>query len=334
MSWKNENIIISDGTAIKAVSPIIISASRSTDIPAFYSRWFMNRLQKGYLKWINPFNQQSIYISFSDTRLIVFWSKNPKPLIKYLPELDDKGIHYYFQFTLNNYTEENFEPNLPVLEKRIDTFIQLSELIGKEKVIWRFDPLLLTNDLGILQLLDKIKSVGDKLHPFTEKLVISFADIEVYKKVKANLKSAKILHKEFTIEKMQALAAGLTELNNEWGLKIATCAEIVNLDSYGIVHNKCIDDDLIIRLFPQDKKLMDFLGYAPERQGDLFGGNDKRRYYLKDKGQRAACGCIVSKDIGQYNTCNHLCVYCYANHSASIVKRNFANHDPESDSII
>ena len=130
-------IVRDTGEVVDGVAPVIISASRSTDIPAFFARWFMNRLAKGYCVWYNPFNQQPMYISFEKTKVVVFWTKNPKPIIEYLPELDRKGIHYYFQYTLNDYEAEGFEPNVPSIDERIETFKGLSTLIGKEKVIWR-----------------------------------------------------------------------------------------------------------------------------------------------------------------------------------------------------
>lgn len=123
--------------------PIIVSASRSTDIPAFYAKWFINRLVAGYAVWYNPFNQQPMKISFEKTKVVVFQTKNTAPLIPYLHELDKRGIHYYFQFTLNDYEVENFEPNVPTFEERVETFKKLSSFIGKGRVIWRFDPIMI-----------------------------------------------------------------------------------------------------------------------------------------------------------------------------------------------
>jgi len=151
------------GEQVEAVAPIIISASRSTDIPAFYAEWFIDRLKAGYCVWYNPFNQQPMYVAFNNVRAVVFWSKNPKPLIPYLHELDERGIHYYFQFTLNDYEEEGFEPNVPALENRIATFKELADQIGKERVIWRFDPLIMTDTVGVDELLRKVEYIGNQL---------------------------------------------------------------------------------------------------------------------------------------------------------------------------
>lgn len=329
MIWNKTQIKNENGESVEAICPVIISASRSTDIPAFYSKWFINRLESGYIKWVNPFNQKPQYISFQQTRLIVFWTKNADPLIARLSDIDERSINYYFQFTVNDYVAENFEKNVPPLNERIDTFIKLSELIGKEKVIWRFDPLVFTDKLGVQELLSKIEHVGNQLYKYTEKFVFSFADINAYKKVQNNLSKDNIPCIEASTSQIEAIAKGLSDLNKKWKLDIATCAEAAGLDSYGIKHNKCIDDELIIRTFKKDKLLMYFLGY----EENLFSSGKKFKT-LKDKGQRKECGCIVSKDIGMYNTCPHLCVYCYANSSAKVVLNNSRKHLDNSESIV
>ena len=327
MSKSEMYINISSEKSVKASCPVIISASRSTDIPAFYSEWFINRLKKGYVRWKNPFNGLQYYVSFDKSRLIVFWSKNPKPIFKYLDYLDSKSINYYFQFTLNDYVTENLEKKIPALNKRIDTFIELSEKIGKEKIIWRFDPLILTNEINTDLLLKKIQGIGDKLHAYTDKLVFSFADISIYKKVQSNLIKEDIQYIEFDKKKMIEVASGIRELNRKWKFEVGTCSEDIDLQEFDIIHNKCIDHDLIIKLFSQDKALMNHLGYKiPEP--NLFDDNlvIKTKKRLKDKGQRQLCGCIISKDIGQYNTCPHGCVYCYANTSMKIAIMNYNKH--------
>ncbi len=327
--WQKEKIKLTDGKKVDGICPVIISTSRATDIPAFFSTWFRNRLDAGYLRWTNPFNAKQVqYVSFRKTRVIVFWSKNPKPLIRYLPEIDAKGLNYYFHFTLNDYEIDGLEPNVPPLKQRVETFKTLAELIGKERVIWRFDPLILTDSITIDVLIDRIARVADMLLGYTKKLVISFADINNYKKVQNNLARRKVRYRDFTPDLMTELAQRLSVLNREWGLEIATCAEEIDLDRYGISHNRCIDDHLMVDLFNDDTALMNFLGYEP----DLFG--KPFRPDLKDKGQRKQCGCIVSKDIGTYNTCCHLCTYCYANASWNSVKNRMSKHNPDSESLI
>jgi DNA repair photolyase len=325
--WDRTEISTQSGDRVNAVNPVIISASRATDIPAFFSPWFINRLRAGYIRWMNPFNSNQIqYVSFLKTRAIVFWSKNPAPLMSYLPEIDKMGINYYFQFTLNDYEKEGLEPNVGKLYKRVEVFKALVEKLGKKRVIWRYDPLILTDSLSIDILLDRIYRIGSMLNGYAEKLVISFADINCYKKVQNNLYKKNIIYQEFAEEQMTKMAYGLNLLNREWGLKIATCAE--GIDLIGIQHNKCIDDDLMIDLFNDDSVLMKFLGYEP----NLFSASFRGSY--KDKGQRKYCGCIVSKDIGMYDTCHHLCTYCYANSSCKAVENNINKHNPESESII
>jgi len=342
-SWQKEKIKTDNGEMKDGIAPVIISASRSTDIPALHSEWFINRLEKGYVVWVNPFNRKNPqYISFKNTRVITFWTKNPKPLIKYLYIIDKKNISYYFQYTLNNYEKENFEPNVPKLEKRINTFKELSNKIGKEKAIWRFDPLILTPEMKVRDLLVRIWNLGKELVPYTNKLVYSYADIMVYKKVQNNLlretnyyTKENISEAEFDKAKKEEFAEGMQKILYEWikinpDFEVATCAEDIDLEKYEIKHNKCIDDDLMIKLFYNDKVLMDFLGYKPN-QKNLFGVS---RPKLKDKGQRLACGCIFSKDIGSYNTCIHLCTYCYANTSPKTVKKNLKLLTINSESIL
>lgn len=326
--WNKIRISNDFGNSVEAICPVVISASRSTDIPGFYSEWFMDRLSKGYLKWKNPFNQTEQYIAFDKTRVIVFWTKNAAPVMPYLDWIDKKGINYYFQFTVNDYESEGFEPKVPPLIERIQTFKSLSNLIGKDRVIWRFDPLLLTENLGVKELLEKIERVGELLHPYTSKLVFSFADIAIYQKVQNSLKRAGVKYCEFDDSKMDTIAEGLSLLKQKWGIEAATCGEVKKLEKYGIIHNKCIDDKLMVKLFSHDQTLMNFLGY----EKTLYG--EKIKINLKDKGQRKECGCIISKDIGVYNTCGHHCIYCYANTSEKIVSANIDRHKCDSDCIV
>lgn len=310
------------------LSPVILSASRSTDIPAFYADWFLERLKAGYSVWVNPFNQERYRVSFADTRMIVFWSKNPRPMLERLDKMEALGFQqYYFQFTLNDYVQEGLEPNVPPVVERIDTFKRLAERIGKERVIWRFDPLLLSDKISIDVLLDRIAKIGRQLKGYTEKLVFSFIDIASYRKVQKNL--AGLNCRELSKEDQVRFAQGLSQLNIELSLELATCAEQVDLSAYGIKHNKCVDDELMMRLFHNDAALMDFIG----AEYDMLDGWQIKKP-KKDKGQRKACGCIVSKDIGMYNTCPHLCRYCYANASAGLVSTNVKRHKDDDSSII
>ena len=334
--WDRVRLQTDQGQWVEAIAPVIISASRATDIPAFHAEWFMNRLRRGYIRWHNPFHaNQSQYVAFDKVRVIVFWTKNPEPMLPYIEELADRGLHFYFTYTLNDYTAENFEPNVPALQQRIEVFQRLSEKIGKARVIWRFDPLILTAQLDVDILLARIQSIGDELHAYTEKLVISFADIDVYPAVQNNLRRLGIAVCPFDEAAVRKIAQGLQKLNQQWKLTLAACGKVVDLSAYGIIPNRCIDDELMIRCFPEDEALMEFLGVAKFESMDLFAtGWPGNRPNLKDLGQRRACGCIMSKDIGQYDTCPHFCVYCYANHSADRVRHNLRRLHTWDDGLL
>lgn len=332
MQWQKEKIKIENNTTVDAQVPIIISASRSTDIPAFYGDWFISRWEAGYIKWTNPFNGQPLYVSFKNTRLVVFWTKNPRPMFKHLDYLDKNIPNYYFQFSLNDYDKEKYEAKVPSVESRIRTFKELSQRLGKKRVVWRYDPLILTKDIDVNELLRRVENIGNQIHEFTEKLVFSFVDISIYKKVENNLNKENVPYIEWTEELMEEFANGISKINKNWNLKLGTCSEKIDLEKYGIVHNKCIDDDLMIELFSDDKTLMDFLG-VEIKQPDLFSdGEIIKTRNLKDKGQREDCGCIMAKDIGAYNTCPHECNYCYANTSKEIAKKNYQRYLANSNS--
>ena len=339
--WKKVKIQRDNGEIVEAQAPVIVSASRSTDIPAFYADWFFHRLKVGYSAWTNPFNGVKSFVSYQNTRFIVFWSKNPEPLLKHLDYLQERNISCYIQYTLKDYVNEGLEKGVPALDKRIDTFKRLVDKLGKGRVIWRFDPLILTDRIGLDELLRKVENVGDQLLGYTEKLVFSYADIASYRKVKANLEKSQVHYAEWTTEQMEDFARMLSELNQKWKYKLATCGEKIDIERYGIQHNRCVDDDLMIRFAYNNKVLMDFLGVEVKTlENSLFGTEpapanaimlSPTRYALKkkdnrDKGQRQFCGCIVSKDIGEYNTCPHLCEYCYANASKEVAVRNYNQH--------
>ena len=354
MVYNSIKIHLRSGEEVNAVAPVIISASRSTDIPAFYAKWFFHRLTKGYCVWYNPFNRKPTYVSFAKCKVIVFWTKNPEPIIPYLPELDKRGIHYYFQVTLNDYEEEGFEPAVPKLHHRIEVFKRLSNMIGKERVIWRFDPLIVTPTLTIRQLMAKVWYVGNQIKGYTDKLVFSFIDVVGYRKVQSNLVKETSLYTKSTVEQaeftkpqMEEVLEDFVKMRDEWhkqgwDLTMATCAEAINQndelkDKYGIEKNRCVDGELMEKLWSDDIELVYYLHTGKLPEPDLFGKIPEipsTYKNLKDKGQRKVCGCMISKDIGMYNTCRHLCVYCYANTSKELVLKNKDKHSDNSESII
>ncbi|MBR4594524.1 MAG: DUF1848 domain-containing protein [Bacteroidaceae bacterium] len=341
-SWDKLDRPTEDGSIVPMQAPLIISASRSTDIPAFYADWFFHRLVVGYSAWTNPFNGVKSYVSYEKTRFIVFWSKNPRPLLDHLHILKERNINCYIQYTLNDYEQEGLE-KVPSLANRIDTFKQLVQKLGSGSVVWRFDPLILTDRISVDDLLRKVQNIGNQLKDYTKKLVFSYADIDAYRKVKSNLRSNGINSHEWTTSEMEEFASRLSEMNQKegWNYQLATCGEQIDISKYGIQHNRCVDADLITRIAWKDKILMDFMKVKIEEipQATLFGQPElpaeaiilpDSHYFIskhrKDPGQRKFCECMVSKDIGEYNTCPHLCEYCYANASKQLALQNWRNH--------
>jgi DNA repair photolyase len=283
---------------------MIISASRRTDIPSYYSDWFLNRIKEGFVLVRNPMNYHQISkINLAPEVVdgIVFWTKNPLPMLNRLDELKD--YMYYFQFTLTSY-EKDVEQNLPSKsESLIQTFKTLSSKIGADRVIWRYDPILMNDKYSFDYHVRYFEKLAEELHDFTRKVTISFID-EDYRGVKNNIKELALLR--FPIEIQRELSAKLAEIAHRYDLEIDTCAELIDLDEFGIKHARCIDDRLLEKL----------LGC--------------RLHIDKDKNQRLACGCAASIDVGMYNTCLGGCRYCYANYSPSTVVGNFTKHVPGS----
>lgn len=335
MKWPLVHIDTPDGRK-EAVAPLIVSASRATDIPAFHAQWLMERLRAGYCVWVNPYNRTSRqYISFSQTKIIVFWSKNPAPLLPYLDEISDLGFKYYFQFTLNDYEKERLEPRVPPLKERIATFKKLSESVGSESVIWRFDPVTVSTSLTVPDVIARIAAIGNEISGCTRKFVFSFVDINGYKKVRARL--AESVARELTAGEIDDFCRLLTDVNQSWPhpLLLATCSEKPDLHSYTIAHNKCIDDALICNICKDDTTVLNFFGRG-KSQASLLDAEvcNAGKPEIKDKGQRLQCCCVPSKDIGAYNTCAHLCMYCYANYSNTSVYASMKLLSQGSESLL
>ena len=297
---------------------MIISVSRRTDIPAFYSQWFINRIRSGYCTVPNPFNRNQIsHINLTpeNIEIIVFWTRNPKPLLSYLPELDERGYQYYFQFTVMN-NPDFIDTNKSDLSHTIKTFHQLSNLIGYEKVIWRYDPIVFSDSdkIDCNFHLDQYEFIASKLSGYTKRCVISFMD-----KYQKNNKRLKKIEKEQNIEfwnfenipeVFSKFIPSLVNIANTYNMKVFTCSESRDLEIYGINHGKCIDDDYIYQVFNIEVN------------------------HQKDSGQRETCGCVKSKDIGMYDTCLFGCQYCYATTSFDQARENHRLHHPDSPSLI
>ncbi len=332
MIWDKAKLKI-NGQAVQAIAPAIISASQATDIPAFHGQWFMNRLHTGHVIWVNPFNNQQSFISFEKAGAFVFWTKNPRPFFRHLSKLDELGIDYYFHYTLNDYADAGLEPFVPPLESRITAFKELSKRIGKEKVIWRFDPIVLGAGVNANTILLKIKNIGDQLANHTEKMVFSFVDIARYKKIQRNIIRTGKNITEPSQQQMLELGQSIANLCRNWGISPATCAEAIDLSPLGISHNKCIDDKLLMRICSEKNfRLKSFLNRFIPQQHSLLG--EENCTLPKDNGKQPGCGCAVSKDIGMYNTCPHMCVYCYANTSEKVVRKNLTRKNNSSETII
>lgn len=292
---------------------MIISASRRTDIPAFYSEWFINQIKNGVFIRKNPYNGQLITNEFKpeDIQCIVFWTRNPRPMLKhgYLDYLDELGIPYYFQYTITGYPKA-IEKHVKHPLNTIDTFNELAERIGGEKVIWRFDPILLSQYTPVEELLRLHGKIASMIHSDTQQNVISFLDD--YQKTGRNLKLAGIESRDILAypDELHELLTGISETANKHHLHLSTCAENIDLEKYGIAKGKCIDGDFIKNV----------LGVKVSK--------------AKDQGQRKECGCVKSIDVGLYDTCVHGCHYCYATQSQSDATQHFKNHDPNNPLII
>ncbi len=282
---------------------MILSASRRTDIPNYYSDWFINRIKEGFLYVRNPMNAHQISridLSPDVVDCIVFWTKNPANMIEKLEHL--KNYVYYFQFTLTGYGKD-VEPNLPdKREELIPTFKRLSQKIGKEKVIWRYDPILISRRYTTDYHLKAFEEIASNLADYTEKVMISFVDF--YSKTQRNAREIDI--RQMTNEEMVSIAGKMAQIASKYNLIIETCAEQINLQEAGIQHGSCIDKKLIERI----------LGC--------------KLIVEKDKNQREECGCFESVEVGAYNTCLNGCKYCYANFNDNKVKDNVKLYDRDS----
>jgi hypothetical protein len=294
---------------------LIISASRRTDIPAFYSEWLLNRIRAGYCTVANPFNPNQISrvsLKPADVDVIVFWTRNPAPLMPHLKELDELGLRYYFQYTLLN-NPRKLDQHTPPLPAALKTFQRLAEQIGPARLIWRYDPIVFTQATGAQFHLDSYRGIASQLRGCTFRSVISVVDL--YKKAAKRLRRLDeaglgvMPYPAKTDLNFEFLMQGLVETAAHNGMEITSCAEDLDLAQYGIRPGKCVDDEYIRVVF----------GIAVT--------------HYKDPSQRPACGCVVNKDIGAYDTCPSGCQYCYATTSFERAKVKHAEHDPQAEEL-
>lgn len=285
---------------------MIISISRRTEIPAFYTEWLINRFHEGYVLVRNPMN----YHQVSKVKLtpdiidcIVFWTKDPENIIDKLDFFSK--YKYYFQITINPY-DTQIEKGVRPKNEIIKSVKLLSQKIGMDKIVWRYDPIFLTDQYTIDYHEKYFELLLKQLSKYTNKCIISFMNI--YAKTKRNMKDINVL--EITDEAMHTIAKKFSVIGKRYEMTIETCSEAIDLSEYGINHGKCIDDRLISKIC------------------------DSELTIEKDKNQRDSCGCVKSIDIGAYNTCKHNCSYCYANFSEQSMKNNILKHDPNSPFLV
>ena len=299
---------------------MILSVSRRTDIPQYYSEWFLGRIRAGFLcvrNSMNPRQVSRIVLSPQVVDCIVFWTKNPKPMMGRLEGLKD--YDYYFQFTLTGYGRD-VEPGLPSKEDvLIPAFRELAEQIGRDRVIWRYDPILFNETYTPEWHVSTFRKMSMALAGCTRRCVISFVDSYARNRKGMRAIGARGVEEltgqaEESGKNVQMGAGGsigvfasqLKAAAREQGMELVTCAEQMDLTEWGIPHGRCIDPELIERI----------TGFRIEAP--------------KDPGQRRECGCIQSIDVGRYDTCPAGCVYCYAGGGSLAARKNFAAHRGDS----
>lgn len=287
---------------------MIISASRRTDIPAFYVDWLMQRLRQGFVLVRNPFNPLQVSRVSLDPQVvdcIVFWTKNPGSLLEKLPEIERLGHRFVVQFTLNAY-DRTLEQHVPPLPERLRTFRQLADRIGPNRVLWRFDPILFTRSHGPDAVLRTFTRLAGQLRASTRQCTISF--LSLYAKCRRNMADIALL--EPADEEKRGLVHQLSAVAGDNGIHLKACCDPFLHETCGIEAGRCIDAELIA----------DITGFPLT--------------IPKDKGQRSGCGCAVSVDIGAYDTCPQGCRYCYANVSQHRVAAKREEHDPRGPLLI
>lgn len=283
---------------------MILHTGMRTDIPAFYSEWFLNRLKAGFVLVRNPFDPSAVTrytLSPDVVDLIGFCTKNPAPMLPHLDRLQDYGQLWFV--TITPYGTE-IEPNVPPKEQVMDSFLALAAAVGPHRLAWRYDPILLNETYTVQRHLQDFERMADRLSGATDTCIISFIDL--YEKVKRNFPEARLVGQKERIllgREMAAIAA-------RHGMILKTCGEGDELAPYGVDCSGCMT-------IPVYEKAL-----------------GERLIVPKAKPQRKECACWLGGDIGAYHTCAHLCRYCYANDDAALVAHNRRRHDPASPFLI
>ena len=283
---------------------MIINTGMRTDIPAFYSEWLMNRIREGFVYTRNPSypNQVTKYSLSPDVvDCLAFCTKNPEPMLKYLDELD---IYKQYWFVTITPYGKDIEPVVPDKEKVIESFKKLSQHIGIDSIGWRYDPIFIGNGFDVKKHIESFEEIAKELKGYTNDCTISFLDL--YEKVKRNAPDIKPPTREEQIE----LALGFAKIGKENNITIHSCCEKTYLSQYGIDCKGCMSQEII------EKGIKNKLN-PPKR-----------------KNVREDCNCLLGNDIGAYNTCGHLCKYCYANANVGLVKDNMKKHIKTSPFLI
>ncbi len=280
----------------------IISASRRTDIPAFYMDWFMQRLKQGFALYPNPFGGSLHRVSLlpEDVHSIVFWSKHYGPLLPHLGALLEQGYCMCFHYTINN-APRLLEPHAPPWELSVKIFQKLALATSPKQVFWRFDPIVLTSELDMDFYLARFRQIASRLQGFTERCYFSF--VNLYAKTRSKMRNKGISWKEPSPQEKKELALAMAEAAEGFGIKLLACCQ-EDLLGNGVQAGRCVDGELLSKLFPE------------------------RPPVLSPRPTRPGCGCSASRDIGMYDTCPMGCVYCYASQSRELALVRLGRHDP------
>lgn len=283
---------------------MILNTGLRTDIPGFFSEWFYNRIDEGFVYVRNPYAKNHIYSYKLDPELIdciIFTTKNPRPMFRNLEKIDK--FNQYWHVTITPYGKE-IEPNVPPVDEVIDSFKFLSERLGKEKVTLRYDPIFISEKYSLEKHIESFDYILDSLSDYTTEAIISFIDL--YEKTKRNFPNAK----EVTQDERLRIGEEFAKIGEKYNIKVKTCVEGTELERFGIDSSGCMTKEVIEKAI------------------------NKNLNIPKQKARNGECYCLLNNDIGEYNTCDHGCLYCYANSNKRLVKRNLKLHDPKSPLLI